>query len=60
MIQDIQKADKNIKIYTEKLINKTHDITVYRQVLVEIKEKAAQEAVSYTIKTIYLVQMIQP
>lgn len=46
MIQDIQKADKNIKIYTEKLINKTHDITVYRQVLVEIKEKAAQEAVS--------------
>ena len=41
MIQDIQKADKNIKIYTEKLINKSHDITVYSQLLVEIKEKAA-------------------
>ena len=30
MILDMQKADKNIKIYSEKLINKSHDITVYR------------------------------
>ena len=41
----MQKADKNIKIYSEKLINKSHDITVYRQLLVEIKEKAAQEQI---------------
>ncbi len=30
IIAEIQKADKNIKIYMEKVINKSHDITVYR------------------------------
>lgn len=30
IIAEIQKTDKNIKIYMEKVINKSHDITVYR------------------------------
>ncbi len=36
IIAEIQKADKNIKIYMEKVINKSHDITVYRELLQEV------------------------
>lgn len=48
---DIQKAGRNIKAYTEKLINKTHDISVYSQLLIEVKAKHAQELVSNSTTT---------
>lgn len=36
---DIQKGDRNVKLYMEKVLNKTHDITVYKQLLIDVKAK---------------------